>query len=310
MVEHGVLSRNQMIADDIIKTFLKKRVPYLEEQLVFEKFLRKFTFDAGNTVNILRSLESMEAVLISEGAEIPSQFDKSESFELTTNKYGITAAVTNESIEDARWDVLGDALKDAAKGMARKRNKVVGDALLAGGISGTVGDVSSWYTTETPPTFGSNNFTVLGHTTHLFNLSGALTVAAIRDGIQHIAHHGFRPSAMLINSAQINTLMGLLPAGGAGQGYIPDKVYEEWFRTGKPVGDLYGLMILQNDYIPKGTLLIVDSAVKPIAFAQKRRVTQKKFEDARKDIQGATFTERFGAKTIEKGAGYIIYGIT
>jgi len=311
MVEHGVMTRNQMIADDIIKTFIKKRLPYLEEQLVFEKFTREFKFETGNTINILRSLESMEAKLIAEGAEIPSQFDQSESFEISVCKYGLTAAVASETIEDARWDVLGYALQDALKGMARKRNKVIADQILARDENGTIGALTtSWYngTAGEAPPYGANTFDT--HTTHLVNLGGSLTVEAIRNGIEHIAHHGYRATVMLANSAQINDILGLLPAGGATQGYIPDKVYEEWFRTGKPIGSLYGLTIVQNDYIPAGSVVLIDSAAKPVAFAKKRGVKQKRFEDPQKDIVGATFTERYGAKIIERGAGYLIYGIT
>ena len=310
MVEQGILTRNQMIADDIIKTFVKKRLTYLNEGLVFDKFTRTFKFETGNTINILRAKESMEAKMVPEGAEIPSQFDMSESIEIGVNKYALTAAVATETIEDARWDVLGDSLRNAMKGMAKARNKVIGNVLLAGGLTGTgVGAISSWYTTETPPAYGSNTFTT--HTSHLKNLGTGIAVSDFRDAVEHIAHHGYRADAALVNSAQVKDLLGLISeTAGSTTGYIPQSVYEEWFKTGKPQGNLYGLAIIQNDYIPAGSILVVDSSVKPVGFAQKREVKAKKFEDAQKDIVGSTFTERYGAKSIEKGAGYIIFNIT
>lgn len=310
MVEEGILTRNQMIADDIIKTFVEKRLTYLDEGLVFDKFTRTFKFETGNTINILRAKESMEAQMIPEGAEIPSQFDMSESIEIGVNKYALTAAVSTETIEDARWDVLGDSLRNAMKGMAKKRNKVIGDVLLAGGLSGTgVGALTSWYTNETPPTYGANTFT--SHTTHLRNLGTGIAISHFRDGVEHIAHHGYRADACLCNSAQIKDLLGLIStSSGNTTGYVPEKVYEEWFRTGKPLGNLYGLAVIQNDYVPAGMLLLVDSSAKPVGFAQKRTVKAKKFEDAQKDIVGSTFTERYGVKTIEKGAGYVIFNIS
>ena len=73
------------------------------------------------------------------------------------------------------------------------------------------------------------------------------------------------------------------------------------------VGQLYGLNVYMNHYIPKGRYGVFDMKVKPVAYVERRGLT---VEEANPGfgIQGSYMTMRYGLKVIRPEAGVIVIG--
>ena len=77
-------------------------------------------------------------------------------------------------------------------------------------------------------------------------------------------------------------------------------------RTGI-VGQLYGLNVVMNSYIPKNKFGVFDMSVKPMAYIERRGLT---VEEANPGfgITGAYMSMRYGLKVIRPEAGVIVSG--
>ena len=77
-------------------------------------------------------------------------------------------------------------------------------------------------------------------------------------------------------------------------------------RTGA-VGQLYGLNIVMNSYIPKDRFGVFDMSVKPMAYVERRGLT---VEEANPGfgITGSYMSMRYGLKIIRPEAGVIVIG--
>ena len=73
------------------------------------------------------------------------------------------------------------------------------------------------------------------------------------------------------------------------------------------VGQLYGLNIVMNSYIPKDRFGVFDMSVKPMAYVERRGLT---VEEANPGfgITGSYMSMRYGLKIIRPEAGVIIIG--
>jgi hypothetical protein len=73
------------------------------------------------------------------------------------------------------------------------------------------------------------------------------------------------------------------------------------------VGQLYGLNVYMNHYIPKNRFGVFDMSVKPVAYVERRGLT---VEEANPGfgITGSYMTMRYGLKVIRPEAGVIVIG--
>ena len=73
------------------------------------------------------------------------------------------------------------------------------------------------------------------------------------------------------------------------------------------VGQLYGLNVVMNHYIPKNRFGVFDMSVKPVAYVERRGLT---VEEANPGfgISGSYMTMRYGLKVIRPEAGVIVIG--
>jgi hypothetical protein len=73
------------------------------------------------------------------------------------------------------------------------------------------------------------------------------------------------------------------------------------------VGQLYGLNVFMNHYIPRNRFGVFDMAVKPVAYMERRGLT---VEEANPGfgITGSYMSMRYGLKVIRPESGVIVIG--
>ena len=110
----------------------------------------------------------------------------------------------------------------------------------------------------------------------------------------------------LLNMADFTTPFAIAAdaAGGSPKGGL-DYV-NQTSRSGA-VGQLYGLNIVMNSYIPKDRFGVFDMSVKPVAYVERRGLT---VEEANPGfgITGSYMSMRYGLKVIRPESGVIVVG--
>ena len=105
----------------------------------------------------------------------------------------------------------------------------------------------------------------------------------------------------LLNLADFTTPFGTSNSSKGGLDYV-----NQTSRSGA-VGQLYGLNIVMNAYIPKNRFGVFDMSVKPMAYVERRGLT---VEEANPGfgITGSYMSMRYGLKVIRPEAGIIVIG--
>ena len=108
----------------------------------------------------------------------------------------------------------------------------------------------------------------------------------------------------LLNLADFTTPFTATLDGNGGKGGLD--FVNQTSRTGV-VGQLYGLNVVMNAYIPKNRFGVFDMSVKPMAYVERRGLT---VEEANPGfgITGSYMSMRYGLKIIRPEAGVIVIG--
>ena len=149
--------------------------------------------------------------------------------------------------------------------------------------------------------------------------AGDLSLNDILIGIDRIGQHGYSADTMLISPGHFNSLLQLadftavFTAGdGAtttadtkrGKGGLEGTFVENTNQT-RVVGNIYGLKIISNPWVPVDKIMITDSSVKPVAYVQRRGLT---VEEANPGfgIVGSYLSMRYGLKIINPLSSVIV----
>jgi len=108
----------------------------------------------------------------------------------------------------------------------------------------------------------------------------------------------------LLNLADFTTPFTAVADGNGGKGGLD--FVNQTSRTGI-VGQLYGLNVVMNAYIPKDRFGVFDMSIKPMAYVERRGLT---VEEANPGfgITGSYMSMRYGLKIIRPEAGVIVIG--
>ena len=108
----------------------------------------------------------------------------------------------------------------------------------------------------------------------------------------------------LLNLADFTTPFTAVLDGNGGKGGLD--FVNQTSRTGV-VGQLYGLNVVMNAYIPKNRFGVFDMSIKPMAYVERRGLT---VEEANPGfgITGSYMSMRYGLKIIRPEAGVIVIG--
>ena len=144
--------------------------------------------------------------------------------------------------------------------------------------------------------------------------TGDLALADITTAMELINSKGGTADTIMISPSHYKTLLNLAdftaPFTSTGDDAINSKGgldYVNNVSNSGLVGQLYGLNVYMNHYIPKGRYGVFDMKVKPVAYVERRGLT---VEEANPGfgIQGSYMTMRYGLKVIRPESGVIVIG--
>ena len=144
---------------------------------------------------------------------------------------------------------------------------------------------------------------------------GDLALGDITQAMELIGAKGLNADTIMISPMHYKTLLNLADftvpfSGAAGTAGIVQKGgvdYVNDVSASGVVGQLYGLNVVMNSYIPKNRFGVFDMTVKPMAYVERRGLT---VEEANPGfgITGSYMSMRYGLKVIRPEAGVIVIG--
>ena len=141
--------------------------------------------------------------------------------------------------------------------------------------------------------------------------TGDLGLADITAAMELINAKGGTADTLMISPSHYKTLLNLAdftaPFLGSSDPQKGGLDYVNNVSGSGVVGQLYGLNVVMNHYIPKNRFGVFDMSVKPVAYVERRGLT---VEEANPGfgIQGSYMTMRYGLKVIRPESGVIVIG--
>ena len=141
--------------------------------------------------------------------------------------------------------------------------------------------------------------------------TGDLGLADITAAMELINAKGGTADTLMISPSHYKTLLDLAdftaPFSGSGDAQKGGLDYVNDVSASGIVGQLYGLNVYMNHYIPKNRFGVFEMSMKPVAYVERRGLT---VEEANPGfgIQGSYMTMRYGLKVIRPEAGVIVIG--
>jgi len=139
---------------------------------------------------------------------------------------------------------------------------------------------------------------------------GQIALSDITGAIEFMSAKGANPDTILVSPSHYKSLLDLAdftvaattaaPAAGGNLGAVDDAN-----RSGI-IGNLFGLKVVSNAWVPTTRYGIFDTNIKPMAYVQRRGLT---VEEANPGfgIVGSYLSMRYGLKIVRPEAGMIIY---
>ena len=279
---------------------------------------------------------------IEEGATPSYQHTDLRNERVSVKEFGIAVGVTRRMLEDSRFSEMELALNEARKAVERHVTKhfiyavfgiadtTMGTTAKAAGTNET--DIETFathphggfygaspasgsrlyeygeYTTTELGTMGSHYFASADSSSSESSTGGNLELADITKAIELMSAKGMTPDTILISPTHYKTLLNLAdftaPFGGTnsargGLDYVND------VSNDGVVGQIYGLNVIVNPFVPQTRAGIFDMKVKPVAYVERRGLT---VEEANPGfgITGSYMSMRYGLKVIRPEAGCIV----
>jgi len=286
-----------------------------EPEYLATKFLQRIELTQGNSMEFI-NFGAIRAFDIPEGSAYPEQsLDATKFGAATTNvritKVGLKVAITEELVNDSRWDVIAMHLKAAGRAMARKKEEKVFQSFRQHGHVVFDGDDSSAALQPSGRGWdGAKN--------------GTLTAEDFIAMCTSIMAMGFTPTdvimhplcwALFAKNQFINDLMGTAAFGGGvavgplDAGQAPRSTYlGQGVNFGLPVK---GLKLSFSPWVPfdevnkKFDVFIVDRNNVGVILV-KDDMTTEQFVDPEKDIFNLKLKERYGIGILNGGYGIAV----
>lgn len=310
---------------------------------VVQMFAERFTTDTGGDVDITFAKPSMGLEQIEEGAVPSFQHTDLRNERISVKEFGIAVGVTRRMMEDSRFSEMELALNEARRAVSRHITKhfiyaVFGIADTTFGttaktVSTNETDIETFATHPDGGFYGaspasggrlyeyggysSSDLDTLG--SHYYNSStsgsanGELALDDITKAIELMSAKGMTADTILCSPTHYKTLLNLAdftaPFGTSGSSRESSKGgidYVNDVSNDGIVGQLYGLNVVVNPFVPKDKAGVFDMKVKPVAYVERRALT---VEEANPGfgIMGSYMSMRYGLKVIRPEAGAIIF---
>ena len=316
------------------------------EMPVINMFAESFTTDTGGDIDITFGLPSMKMEQIEEGATPAYQHTDLRSERINVKEWGIAVGVTRRMMEDSRFSEMEMALNEARRAVARHITEhfvktVFGiyDATLGTGVDGgsilvgtTEADIVDFDDNPHGGFFGDASAsgdrlveygimskTALGALgTHYqtssdagSSLTGEIALADLTKAIELIGAKGLNADTILISPSHYKSLLDLadfpLPFSSTVKDSKGGLDFVNDVARSAVVGQLYGMNVVSNAYVPPERYGVFDTSIKPVAYVERRGLT---VEEANPGfgITGSYMSMRYGLKIIRPEAGVIFIG--
>ena len=313
------------------------------EMPVVAMFAERFTTDTGGDVDITFSKPSMGLEQIEEGSTPAYQHTDLRNERVSVKEYGLAIGVTRRMLEDSRFSEMELALNEARRAVERHVTKhfvytVFGLADTTFGTT-ALGAATAETAIETfddnphggfygaSPSSGTRLYEYGNYSTSDLNTLGShyfasqdsdsdglgnIDLTDITKAIELMAAKGMTPDTILVSPTHYKTLLNLAdftaPFGTTGTDRESSKGgldYVNSTSSSGVVGQLYGLNVLVNPFVPNTRCGIFDMKTKPVAYVERRGLT---VEEANPGfgITGSYMSMRYGLKIIRPEAGVIV----
>ena len=152
--------------------------------------------------------------------------------------------------------------------------------------------------------------------------AGAFSLSDVSAAMTRMSLHGYSATHLFISPAHYENILkmadfttvftsGMSPVPVSGSNVMPTAAGSNPFgsllNTGGLVGQLYGLNVVVNPWVPSTRYGLFDLSVKPMAYVERRPLT---VEEANPGfgIVGSYMSMRYGLKIVRPEAGQIVIG--
>lgn len=261
----GQLLIVRKIFDTLIAEVDKNLIPRSEAALVFGP-----GDIPGSSIDVdLETPTSMAVREIGEGADIPLDTMEYTNINFKPVKWGVGIRITNELMEDGKWNLLQMNIGSAGKRFAENENKLVLTAL-----DGSGNDVSG---------------------------GAALTISNITEAMLNVEDNDFEPTSMFIGNEALQDIRNIDTFVEA------DKLGSTQMISGGFVGRIYGMNVIRfsTNAAPTSThkkyAYVIDKG-QAYGIAEKRPVSVENFSLPSNDMSAASVTQRIVVKLLRSGA--------
>ena len=280
-----------------------------EPMQLFSPLFQTIPFNAGNVVEF-PALGELRASDVAEGAEYPEQdFEMTQYRNLTirVGKCGLMLRVTEETIQNSQWDVLGYWLRAAGRAMTRHKEQKCAVAMTRSGH--VVFDADS-----TDPTM---------HPTGLNSVGALNSTMSIMDFIDLMA-------CVMMNEHQVTDLI-MHPL--AWLTFLKNEIIGSYGKTMQSYNDMWASppgsvsMDSPQGIIQRVVPLGVNVILSPMApldrinkkfdviaidrqnlgvIIQREAISTESFDDMNRDITCMKIKEKYGVGIVDEGRGIAV----
>lgn|SRR3990167_4158162 len=274
-VEAGSTSTTAIGGLTIPKQLYPRLLEAVRRNLVWRP-LAAFSFGPndipGSSVDVdleTEGLDGLDVVQVAEGGEFPTMSFSIDTFNLKPVKYGVRLPITEEMLEDGKWNLLDRAVQIAGYKVAKKQ-----DSLIINTIDTNRGNSVSG--------------------------GAAITVANIASGMQNLEDNGYNPTDFIIGTEVANDIRNIdifVQADKSGVTNPSEALIGKIFNMNVWISNNLG----QGNLSAKTSSYVLDRQ-HAFIYAEKRAVTIKAFEEMWKDIQNRIVSFRFIARYLRANA--------
>jgi len=232
---------------------------------------------------------------------------------ITVKKYAERPAITEEMMEDGRYDEMQLALEHAGQKMVNRYVERFFDQLKTGPYSST----------DIPEPFGQKTWAAAANHLYSADHDGNGLVAQSAAGhiydtgdtvlypgdislaIRHIEEHGYVPDVLLLGPALLQQIRDI---AGFTKDIVTTDLPNELQRLGRPAGRLMGLdvVVVSGGWLEDDEFIVAAKNARPVGYLTKRdlRLDQHGADEAIAgwDVRAVTLSARYGFSLLLKGA--------
>lgn len=261
----GQLLVPRKIYDILVKEVDKRLIPRTESAMYFGP-----SQIPGSSIDVdLTTPDTLSLRKVAEGGELPLSAPEYSSTNLKPVKYGVAIRITEEMVEDSKFNLMKHSIQTAGKRFAENETSLI--------------------------------LTALQSCTNNVSGGASLSVANIVRAMQYLDDNDYETTSMLIGNealADLRQIDSFAEAEKAGN--------DEFQRTGFK-GVIYGMMVYRfsTNAAPSSTYskyVYVYDKNQAYMIAEKRPVTLRNFKIETFDMEGAALTQRIIVELLRDSA--------